>query len=199
VFSYLFQGFALVATTAVKFGHIILDFIVTPLRWIWNLAKQTTVALLEIATGSVMDGFKRLGKAFLDFIVEPFRSFLRIFVNLSDALNMPVPDSVRSMLTREIAGPILPEKEKPKPSDVLAAKTKTEATSANPKLEANVTLEDKREVNVNVPVKIDGQRVAVATAKHNKEISDRAGFRSTPWQRRMVLEHGAVALTPTGG
>jgi hypothetical protein len=108
------------------------------------------------------------------------------------------------MLTKEIAGPVLfTEMEKPKPGQAagaaLAAKAKTEASGATPVVEAKVTVEDKSETTVNVPLKIDGERVAFATAKHNKEVSDRAGFRATPWQRRMVLEHGAVALTPKGG
>lgn len=44
-----------------------------------------------------------------------------------------------------------------------------------------------------VDVNLDGEKVARNTARHNQEISDRAGFKTTPYQRRVAVEQGAVA------
>ena len=47
-------------------------------------------------------------------------------------------------------------------------------------------------INVESKVCVDGKTVAKATAKHKQEIHERAGFKTTPWQRRAMLEHGAA-------
>lgn len=53
-----------------------------------------------------------------------------------------------------------------------------------------------KEINVESKVCVDGKTVAKATAKHKQELSERAGFKATPWQRRALVEHGAA---PVGG
>lgn len=53
-----------------------------------------------------------------------------------------------------------------------------------------------KEINVESKVCVDGKTVAKATAKHKQELSERAGFKATPWQRRALAEHGAA---PVGG
>lgn len=53
-----------------------------------------------------------------------------------------------------------------------------------------------KEINVESKVCVDGKTVATATAKHKQELSERAGFKATPWQRRVAVEHGAA---PVGG
>ena len=44
-------------------------------------------------------------------------------------------------------------------------------------------------------VNIDGKKVASSLSKHQQEIQERAGFKATPWQRRMMLEQGAMPAT----
>jgi TP901 family phage tail tape measure protein len=44
-------------------------------------------------------------------------------------------------------------------------------------------------------VNIDGKKVAGSLSKHQQEIQERAGFKATPWQRRMMLEQGAMPAT----
>lgn len=51
-------------------------------------------------------------------------------------------------------------------------------------------------INVESKVCVDGKTVAKATAKHKQELSERAGFKATPWQRRALVEHGGA---PVGG
>jgi TP901 family phage tail tape measure protein len=53
-----------------------------------------------------------------------------------------------------------------------------------------------KEINVDSKVCIDGKTVAKSTAKHKQEVYERAGFKTTPWQRRAAVEQGA---SPAGG
>jgi TP901 family phage tail tape measure protein len=43
-------------------------------------------------------------------------------------------------------------------------------------------------------VNLDGAEVARSTARHESEIKDRAGFKATPYQRRMAVEQGAAPI-----
>lgn len=72
------------------------------------------------------------------------------------------------------------------------------ALAKDPKVEVDVNLEDQRKLDINNCVTIDGREVAMATSRHRQEIHERAGFRATPWQRRMIVEQGAVPV-PVGG
>jgi TP901 family phage tail tape measure protein len=44
-------------------------------------------------------------------------------------------------------------------------------------------------------VNLDGSEVARAHSRHQQELKDRAGFKATPYQRRMAAEHGATNLS----
>lgn len=46
-----------------------------------------------------------------------------------------------------------------------------------------------------VAVNLDGREVARSSKKAEEEIEERSGFQATPWQRRMVAEHGAKPVT----
>lgn len=52
------------------------------------------------------------------------------------------------------------------------------------------------DVNVNTKLQVDGRTLAKATSKHQQEVSERTGFKTTPWARRRAAELGATA---TGG
>ncbi len=58
-----------------------------------------------------------------------------------------------------------------------------------------VTVDNKVGVNVASKLSVDGSEMAIATAKHQAEISERAGFSTTPWQKRKILEVGAIPAT----
>ena len=47
-------------------------------------------------------------------------------------------------------------------------------------------------IDNNVRVNIDGAEVARSQSQLNQELKDRAGFKATPWQRRVALEHGGA-------
>jgi hypothetical protein len=51
-------------------------------------------------------------------------------------------------------------------------------------------------VEVNNKMSVDGKTLAKSSSRHRIELQERSGFKSTPWQRRSAVEHGA---TPVGG
>jgi hypothetical protein len=59
----------------------------------------------------------------------------------------------------------------------------------------DVELTDKRKVQVDTKLQLDGQELARSFARTQVELQDRRGFRATPWQRRITLEHGATPVT----
>jgi len=63
-----------------------------------------------------------------------------------------------------------------------------------PEVKAEIQLEDKRTIDINNKMCVDGESINVASARHKQEIQDRSGFKSTPWQRRAMLEHGAAPM-----
>ena len=66
------------------------------------------------------------------------------------------------------------------------------ATPPDP--EVTVVNEDKRCIKIDNRLSVDGREAAIATASHHQDIKDRTGATSQPWQRRMILEHGATLL-----
>jgi hypothetical protein len=52
----------------------------------------------------------------------------------------------------------------------------------------------KTQVNVNSSLCTDGREQAIASARHTVEVNERAGFKASPWQRRIVVEQGAVPV-----
>lgn len=63
-----------------------------------------------------------------------------------------------------------------------------------PKVDVDVNLEDKRQLEIQNSMCIDGEGVTIASARHKQELQERAGFKATPWQRRAMLEHGAAPI-----
>lgn len=75
----------------------------------------------------------------------------------------------------------------------LKAREKAKAAE-RPEVKAEVKLEDRRTLDIKNQMCVDGESINVASARHKQEIQDRAGFKSTPWQRRTMLEHGAAPV-----
>ena len=51
------------------------------------------------------------------------------------------------------------------------------------------------DVSIKNTMCIDGREVSGRLSKHQQEIQERAGFKTTPWQKRMALEQGAMPAT----
>jgi TP901 family phage tail tape measure protein len=70
-------------------------------------------------------------------------------------------------------------------------------TQAKAEKTLNATIVDKRSLSVKAMSSIDGRCVASASARHRVELQERAGFGTTPWQRRAVILRSGD-LTPAG-
>jgi TP901 family phage tail tape measure protein len=68
-----------------------------------------------------------------------------------------------------------------------------------PEVNVGVNLEDKRTLDIKNSMCVDGESLNVASSRHKQEIQDRAGYKSTPWQRRTTLEHGAAPIKKAAG
>lgn len=68
-----------------------------------------------------------------------------------------------------------------------------------PQVDVGVNLEDKRTLDIKNQMCVDGEGLNVASSRHKQEIHDRAGYKSTPWQRRAMLEHGAAPVKRAAG
>ena len=68
----------------------------------------------------------------------------------------------------------------------------SQAAQARATGEAAAAAASKVQLNNTTTVNVDGREVARAVGKQNLELSERAGANVTPWQRRMIIERGAV-------
>ncbi|MGD9749379.1 MAG: phage tail tape measure protein [Acidimicrobiia bacterium] len=70
----------------------------------------------------------------------------------------------------------------------------TRRAGETPAVDVAVEVNDGRTISIDNRVCMDGAEVARATERHREEVSERAGFRATPWERRVRVEHGATRL-----
>jgi TP901 family phage tail tape measure protein len=75
-------------------------------------------------------------------------------------------------------------------ADALEGEKRQQAAATSVDVEVKVPKERRLELNVDVPLEIDGVEVGRATKRAEMELSERAGFSSTPWQRFRVHEGG---------
>lgn len=69
-------------------------------------------------------------------------------------------------------------------TQVAAAGAKTPSKEEKPKFDFNAKIDIKNKLHM------DGRHVAAATARHQTEIEERAGFNQTPWQKQAVAISG---------
>lgn len=177
-----------VLRVAIAVGAFIIKHAVRKFQLLRFNIMEVIGAIKDIFSGNIANGFVRLGKVIVSNLLGPFSTFLSLLFDAAEAvLGIKIPDSVR----RFIEAPV-PKKEPPA-APVTAVQKAAEA-AAKPKLEANVIVKDDSETTLKTELNIDGSEIANATAKHQKELRDRQGVRSTRFQRRMVAEQGAVSV-----
>lgn len=177
--------------------------------------------LVKAAT-PVLEVFKNIAKFIIEDIVNAIADFVRMIVRLADAVNLAVPAGLREFAaqgTFRITGggdsPTQPamdatgspaqlardatdnRAELAKAATDQAAQSKA-AAATPPELNANINLEDKRQLDIKSCLQVDGREMAVATGRHKQEVHDRAGFKAKRWQQRFALEQGAEPI-PAGG
>jgi hypothetical protein len=72
--------------------------------------------------------------------------------------------------------------------DRLALKKAGEQKTVN----ANVTVENKQDLNIKNQMCVDGQGLSVASARNKQQIYERSGAKTLPWNRRMAIESGVA-------
>lgn len=68
----------------------------------------------------------------------------------------------------------------------IGAATKEGATSI-------IDAVNKQSITTKVDVNLDGEKVAESVSRHNLEVQERRGFKTTPWQKRAALQQGSVS------
>jgi len=243
--------------------------------WKWAITQiaegwaKLALGIEKVIEGDILEGLKRIGLGLLDFVLKPFRLLLESALALGDALNIDVPDSLRTFAEEGLTGLAfdIPAKETEKtfktraeqmasfgivetelvvkpgadlggrfgevktvkgekrrreeeidqmrrdivnareaagadlnPTSIakeLAAMMAKKEAAAQAPIDVKVEnlLEDKRTLDIKNNLCVSGEDVNLASGRHKVELQERAGFKSTPWQKRAILEHGAAPVS----
>lgn len=212
----LFQAFVLGITGIIKLaywlGETIMSTLFFPLTWVMELVENVAGAFGMMFGGDIMGGIAKLFTAIMDWIVAPFRHLFSVVVRGMEALGMEVGPKLQAFMDSGFTGLMeasaqptavpAPPRRTPTGMPETVADQALQATAdqekrkaEKQKVEANVTLDDKRKIEMTNKLCVDGREMAVATGKHTQELNERAGFKATPWQRRMTVEQGSAPVT----
>lgn len=165
--------------TMIRLGALILRYVVAPLS---NFARNIPKVMIGVGVGitraisTVVDGAKWLAD---NPIVRWALGKLGVDLNAQFAEETPaVPDMGESYdnLVEDILGPV---------SEQQAAVVAPDVPKPDP---------PKINQTINTSVQVDGKEIARSSKKSEVELTERAGFSITPWQRRQLLEQGATVL-----
>lgn len=200
---------------------IVWEYMVTPFRVVWQTITRVIDAFKDMFSGNMIRGIAKLGIAIFDFVLMPIRKLMAAAVKLAETLHIPIPEGIKAFAKEGIGGIVFPEEKKEKGAGVKVVerglqgvqdttqesqatqitnmKKREKARAARPpKVDVAAKLEDKRQLNINNCLNVDGREVAYASGRHKQEISERGGFKTTPFQRKMLLEQGAVPVGAGG-
>lgn len=179
----------LAVTSGAKIVKFLGDNLFTIFRRIINATKQIVDGFREIFSGNILSGLQKLHKGLLDYVLMPIRHIVAGAIKLADAVGLPVGSAIRQFAA-EGAGAILPETPKKKATKALAAAAEAKKEEKDSKPEVKVDITDNSKIDVKSTLEVDGREIAYTSAKHNQEILERAGARSTPWQRELAVTYG---------
>jgi TP901 family phage tail tape measure protein len=191
---------AVLAAFAQALG-VVIKFGVTQWRHFIAIVRTAVQGVKMIFSGDIIAGFKKLSGALLDFVLDPLRKIVAAMIAMADAIPGAgdlVPKGIRTFAKEGISGAakIAP---RPKPgAGALAAGAlgkaadKDAAAAGPPRVDVTVPAAKPAKVEVKTSLMVEGREVALAQSSHTKEVSERAGFKATPWQRRLALEHGVT-------
>lgn len=159
----------------------------------------------------VLSVFKNIAKFLIEDIVNSIVGVVSAIVKLADAVNFDVPTGLREFAQRgtfrvtsggsaaSIATDATESRKELADSATEQAAAQKAAGAEGVKLEATIDLTDKRTLDIQNNLCVDSREMAVASSRHKQEVNERAGFKATPWQRRVTLEQGAAPVGGTGG
>lgn len=202
VFAFMVKVLALAATTLVKIFSV-------PFKILFQIASKMITGVLQIFQGDLLDGLATMAITMLDILLSPLRLWLRgilALVNLIPGASKLVPEGLISFAEKGFGTFEAPEKPQVRAEQdeakglledqtegILEMKTAEKKRAGEPpKTELKLDLTDKRTVEIDNKLCIDGEETIIATARKKQEIQERAGFKATPWQRRVAVEQGAA-------
>lgn len=211
------------AKTILTVSELLLSFMVPVFGEVYLAAMKIWDALVMIFSGDqIMNGMVNLAKGIFDFVVIPLKSVLMQIIALADAVGGGglVPEAIRdfalkpekigtdkpkaaggafdTIIGNTPARPRVVEDSRARQEfDSLGKEVLAKRAAAGTKVDVNVKADiPPAQIDINNTMKVDGTTLALASERHKQEVGERAGFKTTPWQRRARVEHGA---TPTRG
>jgi len=203
----------IIASIAITIGTVIgriWDSVTWMIESIAIAVSNVVMAIEDMFGGNILSGLARLGTALLDMVLFPIRSIIKGAIELAKVIGIELPKGLQTFAEEGVTGLVFgavgrgPAEQPPKikkAKNLQAVEqlgktseklTTTKAKQASPEVVANVTVEDKKTLNIENKLSVSGEDLNIASGKHRQEISDRAGFKTTPYQRRVMLEHGAM-------
>lgn len=201
-----------------KIGSAILDFMLKPLR----LLIEGVVALgdlLDIDVPPWVRTFAKEGSFGLLFDVPAEEKVFKTRKDQMAALGITqekkVVDSEKEKRKNvfKLERPVMPSVEKEKAARLAKENADMQAKKeAKTKEKEDDTIEKgmekvgeavskaigdqctKVEAKIENKMEVAGEDINLASSRHKVELQERAGFKSTPWQRRAMLEHGAAPI-----
>lgn len=171
----------------------------------FQILSMAFVGLMKVVS-TVFDVIKTVVKFIVEDTVDAIQLFVKAIVRLADAVNFDVSPQLRTFANQ---GQFRVMEDAPVTADDVTGfganlanmitgqkADQKKAAAEPPKVEANVTVEDKRCLEINNKLTMDGKEIAIGQAKHAQEINERTGFKQQRWQQRFALEQGA---TPVNG
>lgn len=190
---------------------VVSKMIIRPLGQAWRVLRGLFAGFMDIMSGNVVQGLKRIGTAVLDFLLLPLQMALRGILDLVRAIpgaDKLIPKSLITLAEKGITGlafggkvELPEEKKKPRvmPEEERAQRA-YQATEKKAQLQEIADLRTKQaemtqeppkpEVTVNLPdqkldakvsVIMDGEEVARANAKHKFDVIRRNGGKAANW------------------
>jgi len=185
-------------TGLAKIGVAIFDVLTTPIR----MALKGVLELAKLIPGvesKIPQGLQKFADEGLQGFTFPKpeqqkKTAVEVAQKGAEAAATTAPTQPQVAAEQDRKSQLATLKEQLKGITDLKVQEKQRQQEA-PKVQVQADLTDKRTLNINNKMCVDGESLNVASARHKQEIQDRAGFRATPWQRRVMLEQGAAPVT----
>lgn len=209
-----FQELAAGFSKALSFMRPLATVIFGAIGWaagkVFGFLLNILGTMIDVA-GDVLEAFKNISIFLIEGVVNSLVTLVGWIVKLADALNFQVADGLRTFANRgrfsfdspetlaSVAKDSTENRAKIAKATTDQAAAQKQAASKPPELNANINLEDKRQLDIKSCLQVDGREMAVATGRHKQELSERAGFKAKRWQQRFALEQGAEPIPAGGG
>jgi len=195
------------------FVHLYVKVLVAVWMAIWKLLEPVRTLLSAVGGGlkkaweSVLPVIDKIGDAIIKVLLWPLRKaagwiadiidLVRRMPGIGGKLGEEAADMAARLREFSETGVVRPPA--PVPTGVGATDAEVSAQRARP-VETNVNVNNQKvEVTTNTTLEVDGRALARAQQMYELEVSDRAGVKITPWQRRALVAQSSALLSGAGG